>query len=46
MTEENRVIDHLFKIYDGPVGENPKENSLNENKPTATGNKIRFQGTG
>lgn len=33
MTEENRLLDHLSNNYDGPVGENPKENNLNENKP-------------
>lgn len=46
MTAENRVLDHLFNIYDGPAGENPKENNLSENKPTAAEYKIRFQGTG
>lgn len=40
MTEENSVMYHLFNIYDGPAGENPKENGLNENKPTAAGYEI------
>lgn len=44
MTEENRVIEHLLNMYDGPAGENPKENSLNENKPTAAGYKITVSG--
>lgn len=41
MTEENRVLGHLFNIYDVPAGENPKENNLNENKPIAAGYKTQ-----
>lgn len=41
MTEENRVLDHLFNIYGAPAGENPEENNLSENKPIAAGYKTR-----
>lgn len=41
MTEENRVLDHLFNILGAPAGENPKENNLSENKPIAAGYKTQ-----
>lgn len=41
MTEENRVLDHLFNIYDAPAGENSQENHLNENKPIDAGYKTQ-----
>lgn len=40
------MLDHLFNVYDGPGGENPKEKKLNENKSTAAGYIIRFQDSG
>lgn len=40
MTEENRVLDHLFNIYDAPAGENPKETTSVRTKS------CRLQNTG